>query len=100
MLKFHGIQPGKLNRDRSRASDAGSGVVIGDIHLAHITPRNHVALRRTPVTRHDNTAGVFQRDNGGAVRQLRIAACEWRTAADACRQQLRRLAAQEVSERR
>src|SRR6202008_3555695 len=61
VLEFHGVEPGELDGDRGRAGDAGRGVVVGDVHLFHVTPGNHVALRRTPVPGDDGTPGVFQR---------------------------------------
>ena len=71
VLEFHRVKAGELDGDRGGAGDAGGGVVVGDVHLLHVAPGDHVALRRAPVARDDDPAGAFQRDDGGAMRQLR-----------------------------
>ena len=68
-----------------RPGDAGGRVVVGDVHLFHVAPGDHVALRRAAVAGDHDTAGVFQRDDGGAVRQLPTCTGGVR-AAEACRQ--------------
>jgi hypothetical protein len=84
VLELDRVQAGELDGDGRGARDAGGGVVVGDVHLAHIAPGDHVALRRTPVAGDENTAGVLQRDDRGSVRQLRAGIARLCTA-EACR---------------
>ena len=74
VLEFDRVETGELDGDRRGAGDAGRGVVVGDVHLLHVAPGDHVALRRTAVAGDDDAAGIFQRDDRGAVRQLRTRA--------------------------
>src|SRR5262249_39959033 len=84
MLEFDRVKPGELDGDRGRARNTGGGVVVGDVHLAHVAPRDHVALRGAPVAGDDDTAGVFQRDDGGAMRKLPTAASWLSAAGETC----------------
>ena len=70
MLEFDRVQTGEFDGDRGGAGDARRGVVVGNEHLAYVTPGDHVALRRAPIAGDDDTARVFQRDDGGPMRQL------------------------------
>ena len=69
MLELHGVEAGEFNRQRSSAGDARGGVVVGDVDLLHIAAGDHVALRGAPVPGDEDTAGILQSNDGGAVRQ-------------------------------
>jgi hypothetical protein len=75
VLEFNGVQPGELDGDRRGTRDARRGVVVGDVHLFHVTAGDHVALRGAAVARHHHPTGIRQRHDRGSVRQ-RVARCE------------------------
>ena len=69
MLQLDRVQPGELDRDGGGAGDPGGRVIVGDVDLLHVAPGDHVGLRRAAIARDENTAGILQRDDRGAVRQ-------------------------------
>ncbi len=90
VLEFDGVEAGELDGDGRGAGDAGRGVVVGDVHLLHVAAGDHVALRGAPVAGDHDAAGILQRDDRRAVRQLRTRRDRVR-ATDARGQQFGRL---------
>src|SRR6185312_14216623 len=85
-------QPGELDCDRRDARYPGRGVVVGDVNLLDVAVGDHVALGGTAVAGHHHAAGIVQRDDRGAVRQL--SAGSGAATCSAHWQKLRRLLAQ------
>ena len=101
MLEFDGVEPGELDGDRGRPGDAGRRVVVGDVHLLDVAARDHVALRRSPVTGDEHATGELQCDDRGAVRhRVRRAGDAIGRGSAARGEQVRRLTAQHLREGR
>ncbi len=82
MLKFHGLTGQTQPQPPSRASDAGSSVVIGDATL-------RIAQKSCcPASPADNTAGGISSATMVVPSAVAHRRHEWRTAADNCRRQL------------
>jgi len=71
VLEVDGEQPDHLHGDPGGARDTDGGVAVGDEHLLDVPLRDHVARGGPPVAGDQHSAGERQRDDRGAVPDVR-----------------------------
>ena len=95
VLQFDGVEPGELDAMAAVPGDTGGGVVVGDVDLLNVAAWRSCCPAWSAGPGDQHAAGILQRDDRGAVRQV-VSRPRHPSHAG---QQLRRLAA-DIGERR